>query len=139
MAKEKIIAVVGATGAQGSGLCRAILNDRNGGYRVRALTRKSGSDMAKELKKKGEEEGKKKKKRGRGGGRGGGRRGEEPGTGVPGPPRGVLRHLLLGALFAREGVCACQRHGPCGKACRRESRHLVDPRKHPQMGSCKRR
>src|SRR4030065_579753 len=51
MAKEKIIAVVGATGAQGSGLCRAITNDKNGGYRVRALTRKPGSDKGKELKK----------------------------------------------------------------------------------------
>jgi hypothetical protein len=36
--EKKIIAVVGATGAQGSGLCRAILNDKNGGYRVRALS-----------------------------------------------------------------------------------------------------
>src|SRR4030067_2482402 len=55
MSKEKIIAVVGATGAQGSGLCRAILNERNGGDRVRALTRNPGSDMAKELKKMGAE------------------------------------------------------------------------------------
>src|SRR4030067_2703043 len=55
MAKEKIIAVVGATGAQGSGLCRAITNDKNGGYRVRPLTRTPGSDKAKELKKMGAE------------------------------------------------------------------------------------
>jgi uncharacterized protein YbjT (DUF2867 family) len=55
MANEKIIAVVGATGAQGSGLCRAILKDRNSGYRVRALTRNPGSDKAKELKKMGAE------------------------------------------------------------------------------------
>ena len=50
MDERKIIAVVGATGAQGSGLCRAILNDKSGGFRVRALTRNTGSDKAKELK-----------------------------------------------------------------------------------------
>jgi uncharacterized protein YbjT (DUF2867 family) len=50
MGEKRIIAVVGATGAQGSGLCRAILNDKSGGYRVRALTRNPGSDKAKELK-----------------------------------------------------------------------------------------
>ena len=50
MDEKKIIAVVGATGAQGSGLCRSILNDKSGGFRVRALTRNPGSDKAKELK-----------------------------------------------------------------------------------------
>ncbi len=55
MDNRKIIAVVGATGAQGGGLCRAILNDRNGGYRVRALTRNTGSAKAKELEKLGAE------------------------------------------------------------------------------------
>jgi uncharacterized protein YbjT (DUF2867 family) len=50
---KKIIAVVGATGAQGGGLCRAILNDRKGGYRVRALTRDTESAKAKELAKLG--------------------------------------------------------------------------------------
>jgi uncharacterized protein YbjT (DUF2867 family) len=49
MEKEKTIAVVGATGAQGGGLVRAILGDREGGYTVRALTRNPGSDKAKEL------------------------------------------------------------------------------------------
>jgi uncharacterized protein YbjT (DUF2867 family) len=53
--EKRIIAVVGATGAQGSGLCRAILNDKGGGFRVRALTRNPGSDKAKELKKLGAE------------------------------------------------------------------------------------
>jgi uncharacterized protein YbjT (DUF2867 family) len=47
--EKRIIAVVGATGAQGGGLCRAILKDVGGGYRVRALTRNAGSDRAKEL------------------------------------------------------------------------------------------
>lgn len=46
---RKIIAVVGATGAQGGGLARAILGDRDGGYAVRALTRQPGSDKARAL------------------------------------------------------------------------------------------
>jgi uncharacterized protein YbjT (DUF2867 family) len=49
MAEKKIIAVVGATGAQGSGLVRAILNDPNGGFAARALTRDVHSPKAKEL------------------------------------------------------------------------------------------
>ena len=46
MAEKKVIAVVGATGAQGSGLVRAILNDRNGPFKARALTRDVNSDKA---------------------------------------------------------------------------------------------
>ncbi len=46
MPDKKIIAVVGATGAQGGGLVRAILADRNGEFRVRALTRNPDSDKA---------------------------------------------------------------------------------------------
>jgi uncharacterized protein YbjT (DUF2867 family) len=46
---EKLIAVVGATGAQGSGLARAILADRGGGFGVRALTRDTSSEAAREL------------------------------------------------------------------------------------------
>ncbi len=46
---RKIIAVVGATGAQGGGLVRAILADSNGGFAVRALTRDVNSAKAKEL------------------------------------------------------------------------------------------
>ncbi|MEW6051553.1 MAG: NmrA/HSCARG family protein [Candidatus Zixiibacteriota bacterium] len=49
MSEKKIIAVVGATGAQGGGLVRAILNDRTGGFIARALTRDVNSDKAKEL------------------------------------------------------------------------------------------
>jgi uncharacterized protein YbjT (DUF2867 family) len=55
MADKKIIAVVGATGAQGGGLVHAILNDPGSGFAVRALTRKVDSDKAKELKKLGAE------------------------------------------------------------------------------------
>src|SRR5690349_13533234 len=45
----KIIAVTGATGAQGGGLVRAILADPSGGFKVRAITRKADSDKAKAL------------------------------------------------------------------------------------------
>jgi uncharacterized protein YbjT (DUF2867 family) len=58
VADKKIIAVVGATGTQGGGLCEAILNDPSGGFAVRAITR-GKSDKSKEkteaLRKKGAE------------------------------------------------------------------------------------
>ena len=47
--ERKIIAVVGATGAQGGGLVRAILADPNGGFAVRALTRDINSPKARQL------------------------------------------------------------------------------------------
>jgi uncharacterized protein YbjT (DUF2867 family) len=49
MADKKIIAVVGATGAQGGGLVRAILADPDGRFAVRALTRHRDSDKARAL------------------------------------------------------------------------------------------
>jgi uncharacterized protein YbjT (DUF2867 family) len=49
MASKKIITVFGATGAQGGGLVRAILNDINGAFVVRAVTRDVNSDKAKQL------------------------------------------------------------------------------------------
>ena len=49
MAETKVIAVVGATGAQGGGLARAILTDSGGGFAVRALTRDPSSESAREL------------------------------------------------------------------------------------------
>src|SRR5690242_10914039 len=50
MPEKKIIAVVGATGAQGGGLVRAIMNDPSGGFTARAITRDINSDKAKALK-----------------------------------------------------------------------------------------
>ena len=44
---KKLIAVIGATGAQGGGLARAILDDPDGGFAVRAITRHVDSDKAK--------------------------------------------------------------------------------------------
>jgi uncharacterized protein YbjT (DUF2867 family) len=49
MAEKKIIAVVGATGAQGGGLVRAILNDSAGAFAARALTRNPDSEKARAL------------------------------------------------------------------------------------------
>src|SRR5947208_120871 len=46
---KKIIAVLGATGAQGGGLVRAILDDKTGGFAARAVTRDPNSDKAKAL------------------------------------------------------------------------------------------
>lgn len=55
MAERKIIAVVGATGAQGGGLVRAIVNDPAREFVARALTRDIHSDKAKALAKLGAE------------------------------------------------------------------------------------
>ena len=49
MTPRKVIAVVGATGAQGGGLVRAILSDPPGGFTARALTRNINSDKAQAL------------------------------------------------------------------------------------------
>ena len=49
MAEKKVIAVVGATGAQGGGLVRAILADPDGGFAVRAITRDPSSEKAQAL------------------------------------------------------------------------------------------
>jgi len=55
MSEKKIIAVVGATGAQGGGLVRAILEDPNGGFAVRAVTRDVNTHKATALAKLGAE------------------------------------------------------------------------------------
>jgi uncharacterized protein YbjT (DUF2867 family) len=55
MSSKKIIAVFGATGAQGGGLVRAILNDKEGGFAARAVTRDINSAKASELKSLGAE------------------------------------------------------------------------------------
>jgi uncharacterized protein YbjT (DUF2867 family) len=55
MASEKIIAVIGATGMQGGGLVRAIVNDPQSGFTARALTRDVNSERATALAKLGAE------------------------------------------------------------------------------------
>jgi uncharacterized protein YbjT (DUF2867 family) len=49
MSTKKIIAITGATGAQGGGLVRAILSDPTGEFAVRALTRDVTSEKARAL------------------------------------------------------------------------------------------
>lgn len=49
MSDKKVIAVLGATGAQGGGLVRAIMADNSGGFTARALTRDVNSEKAKAL------------------------------------------------------------------------------------------
>jgi uncharacterized protein YbjT (DUF2867 family) len=49
MSEQKIIAVIGATGAQGGGLVRAILADPDRRFAARAITRKTDSDKARAL------------------------------------------------------------------------------------------
>jgi len=49
MGNKQIITVFGATGAQGGGLVRSILEDRDGPFAVRAVTRDTSSDSARNL------------------------------------------------------------------------------------------
>jgi uncharacterized protein YbjT (DUF2867 family) len=49
MSDAKVIAVVGATGAQGGGVARSILADPGSGFSLRALTRDPSKDAAKAL------------------------------------------------------------------------------------------
>ncbi|WP_336516535.1 NmrA/HSCARG family protein [Pollutibacter soli] len=49
MSQKKLITIFGATGAQGGGLARAILSDKNSEFSVRAVTRDPSSDKAKAL------------------------------------------------------------------------------------------
>ena len=49
MSDKKIIAVIGATGAQGGGLVRAIAADKDGPFTARAITRNTASDKAQAL------------------------------------------------------------------------------------------
>ena len=93
MADKKIIAVVGATGAQGGGLVRAIIDDPSSEFTVRAITRDPSSDGAKALAALGAEvvaadiddE-------------------ASARSALRGRLRRLLRHVLLGALLAREGA-----------------------------------
>ncbi|GAB3150123.1 NmrA/HSCARG family protein [Amycolatopsis stemonae] len=55
MSDKKIIAVVGATGQQGGGVARAILDDPDGRFALRALTRNPDSAAARELAARGAE------------------------------------------------------------------------------------
>ena len=127
MSEKKIIAVVGATGAQGGGLVRAILNDPSSGFAVRALTRKVTSDQAKELAKIGAEV-------------------------VAADLDDVesLKRAFAGAYGAflltnfwehfspEKELCSGQEHGPSGEAGQSPARHLVHARGHQAVGAAQR-
>src|SRR6476469_4278741 len=55
MSNTKVIAVIGATGAQGGALARAILADPSAGFSCRAVTRDPNKDSANALAAKGAE------------------------------------------------------------------------------------
>ena len=55
MSEKKIIAVIGATGAQGGGLARAILDDPAGPFALRAITRNVDAPAARALAERGAE------------------------------------------------------------------------------------
>ena len=55
MPDKKIIAVIGATGAQGGGLVRAIQADKSGSFAARAITRNPNSEKAQALRAQGVE------------------------------------------------------------------------------------
>jgi uncharacterized protein YbjT (DUF2867 family) len=55
MNDKNVIAVIGSTGSQGGGLCRAILDDPTGGFACRAITRDPNKDKAQALAAKGAE------------------------------------------------------------------------------------
>ena len=116
MSDKKIIAVVGATGAQGGGLVRAILDDPDGGFTVRAITRDVNSEAARALAKAGAEvvaadiddE-------------------ASLAAALKGALRRLLRDLLLGALFSRQRESADPQFGGSSEGCGTEACHLVHP------------
>ena len=55
MSDKKVIAIVGATGSQAGGLVQAILDDPQGGFAVRAITRKPDGEKARALAARGAE------------------------------------------------------------------------------------
>jgi uncharacterized protein YbjT (DUF2867 family) len=55
MSSKKLIAVVGATGSQGGGLARSVLNDSGSEFAVRAITRSPQSEKAQQLRDAGAE------------------------------------------------------------------------------------
>ena len=122
-AGKKLIAVVGATGAQGGGLVRAILNDKNGPFTARAIHEKL--------------------KLGEGKSPGGCRR--RSGGRDLDDVKSLKKHSkaltalsaspISGAPQAGEGDFPGPQHGRGGKGSRRQTRHLVDAGRHTQIDS----
>ena len=119
---KKIITVFGATGAQGGGLARAILADKDSEFALRAVTRKPDSEAAKALAAAGA--------RDRGGRHG---RCRQRAACDGGRVRRLLRHELLGTLFAGQGTGAGQGDGRWRGSRRAEARDLVDAGGHARV------
>ena len=128
MADKKLIAVVGATGAQGGGLVRAILADKDSRFAARAITRNVNSDKAKALAAAGAEV-----------------------VAADLDDEASLERAFAGAYGA---FCVTnfwehfspekehgpgQQHGPRRQGRRRAARHLVDARGHAQVRAARRR
>jgi hypothetical protein len=127
MAKRTIV-VVGATGSQGGGLARAILNDPDGEFACRAVTRNPDSDAARAL--------------------------ADAGADVVRADlddldsiqpcvrrrvRSLLRDQLLGDLLAGQRNTAGLSHGHGSKRCRTGARRLVDAGGFARLGAAGRR
>src|ERR1041385_5345038 len=105
MSDKKTIAVIGATGAQGGGVVRAILADPEQRFAARAITRKPDSDKARAL--------------AAAGGDG------EPGPRVCGRVRRLCRHELLGTRLTGAGACPRVSDGTRDEGRGRRPRGLV--------------
>ena len=128
MAPKKVIAVVGATGAQGGGLVRAILNDKTGEFAARAITRDVSSPKAQELARLGAEV-----------------------VGANVDDAESLKRAFAGAYGAfcvtffwehfsrREGDRRGREHGGGGEGRGRPARHLVHARGHAAVDPAQRR
>ena len=127
MADKKIIAVTGATGAQGGGLARAILDDPSGEFALRAVTRDPGKDAAQALADRGAEV-----------------------VQADLDDEASLRNAFDGAYgaycltnfwehFSGEKETAQGGNRPCRGGRRRPARHLVDLRGHAQVHPARRR
>ncbi len=127
MPEKKIIAVIGATGAQGGGVVRAIQADKGGQFVARAITRNPNSEKAQALRNSGVEVV-----------AGDADKPETLGPGVPRCLRRLSRHQFLGALLRRAGGDPGPQHGGGGQGRRHPARRLVHPGRHPQMGAAER-
>ena len=124
MAQKKVIAVVGATGAQGGGLVRAILADPSGSFAARAITRKPDSENARALATLGAE--------------------VVAGDADDAPSLDQAFAGAYGAFCvtnfwehfsAEREACPGNRAGARESEGRHPARRVVDPRRHPKMGA----
>ncbi len=126
MPDKKIIAVIGATGAQGGGVVRAIQADKSGSFAARAITRNPDSEKAQALRAAGAEV-------------------VAADTDKP----ETLGKAFAGAYGAfcvtnfwehfspERELTQARNHGAGGESRRRAACDLVHPRGHPQVGAAR--